>query len=152
MPNRLAVTDPTRTVTRAELEAQSLATAHELARRGVVAGGNVTIALPNSVAFVATTIACWKLGATPQPVSARLPKRELDAIIELAKPRVVVDAPIDVAGFDDAPLPDAISDPFKAMTSGGSTGRPKLILANQPSTIDPDAKPLLNMTLNGTHL
>ena len=151
-PGHLAVTDEHETVTRAELESLANRTARALADRGVTRGDLVTIARPNSVAFVATTIACWKLGATPQPVSSRLPKRELDAIIELAAPRVVVDAPLAVDGYIDGPLPDAISDPFKAMTSGGSTGRPKLILANQPSTIDPDAKPLLNMTLNGTHL
>ena len=60
--------------------------------------------------------------------------------------------PIAVDGFDDAPVPDAISNPWKAMTSGGSTGRPKLIEANQPGTIDPDAPPLLMMQLDGTHL
>jgi bile acid-coenzyme A ligase len=151
-PEHLAVTDEQQTVTRAELESLANRTARALAARGVTQGDMVTIGLPNSVAFVATTIACWKVGATPQPVSSRLPPRELDAIIELARPRVVVDAPLDLAGLEDAPLPDAISDPFKAMTSGGSTGRPKLILANQQSTIDPDAKPLLNMRLNGTHL
>jgi bile acid-coenzyme A ligase len=151
-PLRPALTDPLRTVTRAELEAQSLATAHELARRGVVQGDNVTIALPNSVEFVATTIACWKLGATPQPVSSRLPKRELEEIIELAEPRVVVEAPLEVDLNDTEPLPDAISNPWKAMTSGGSTGRPKLILANAPGTIDDEAQPLLLIKLDGTHL
>ncbi|MDQ1447768.1 MAG: bile acid-coenzyme ligase, partial [Actinomycetota bacterium] len=127
-------------------------TARALASKGVGQDDLVTIALPNGVAFVATTIACWKLGAIPQPVSARLPARELDAIIELAAPRVVVGAELDVDGFDDAPLPDAVSNPYKAMTSGGSTGRPKLILANQASQIDPDAVPLLGMKLNGTHV
>jgi bile acid-coenzyme A ligase len=55
-------------------------------------------------------------------------------------------------GFDDGPLADAVSNPYKAMTSGGSTGRPKLILANQASLIDPDAEPLLGIKLNGTHV
>jgi bile acid-coenzyme A ligase len=151
-PGHLAVTDERESVTRAELESRACRTARALAERGVVAGDMVTIGLPNAVAFVATTIACWKLGAIPQPVSSRLPERELEAIIELAHPRVVLETPLEIDEYDDSPLPDAISDPFKAMTSGGSTGRPKLILANQPSTIDPDAKPLLNMTLNGTHL
>ena len=41
------------------------------------------------------------------------------------QPRVVVREPLAVDGFDDAPLPDAISNPWKAMTSGGSTGRPE---------------------------
>jgi bile acid-coenzyme A ligase len=49
-------------------------------------------------------------------------------------------------------LPDAVSNPWKAMTSGGSTGRPKLILANAPGRIDPDANPLLLIRRNGTHL
>ena len=52
----------------------------------------------------------------------------------------------------DGTLPDAIANPWKAMTSGGSTGRPKLILANAPGTIDSDANPLLMMQPNGTHL
>ena len=78
-------------ITRAELESLANRTARALAAKGVGQDDLVTIALPNGVAFVATTIACWKLGAIPQPVSARLPRRELDAIIELAGPRVVVD-------------------------------------------------------------
>jgi bile acid-coenzyme A ligase len=151
-PDHLAVTDEERTVTRAELESLANRTARALQAQGVQPGDRVTIALPNSVAFIATTIATLKLGATPQPVSARLPERELDAIIELAEPRVVVREPIVADAFDDAPLPDAVSNPWKAMTSGGSTGRPKLIEANQPSTINSDAPPLLMMTLSGTHL
>jgi bile acid-coenzyme A ligase len=38
------------------------------------------------------------------------------------------------------------------MTSGGSTGRPKLILANAPGEIDPDANPLFLIRRDGTHL
>jgi bile acid-coenzyme A ligase len=152
-PDRAAVTDAQRTVTRAELEQLANATARALARQGVGQGDVVTIALPNSVEFIATTIACWKLGATPQPVSARLPRRELDEIIELAKPRVVVDAPLVTETTDaGAEFPDAVSNPWKAMTSGGSTGRPKLILANQPGLIDTDAAPLLLIRIDGTHL
>jgi bile acid-coenzyme A ligase len=151
-PDHPALTYEQHTVTRAELEALANRTARVLASKGVGQDDLVTIALSNGVAFVVTTIACWKLGAVPQPVSARLPARELDAIIELAEPRVVVDAELDIDWFDDAPLPDAVSNPYKAMTSGGSTGRPKLILANQASLIDPDAAPLLSMQLNGTHV
>ena len=50
----------------------------------------MTIALPNGIEFLTATVACWKLGAIPQPVSSRLPKRELDAIVELANPKVIV--------------------------------------------------------------
>jgi len=151
-PQRPALTDEVRTVTRAELDRLACRTARALQHEGVRQGDRVTIALPNSVEFVATAVACWKVGATVQPVSSRLPKRELDAIIELAQPRVVLHEPLAVDRFDDGPLPDARSNPWKAMTSGGSTGRPKLIEANQAAEIDPDAAPLLMMKLDGTHL
>ena len=151
-PDHLALTHERQTLTRRELESIANRTARALAAKGVVEDDFVTIALPNGTPFVAAVIACWKLGAVPQPVSARLPPRELEAIVDLARPRVVVDGQLDLDGFDDGPLPDAVSNPYKAMTSGGSTGRPKLILANQASLIDPDAPPLLRMQLNGTHI
>ena len=47
----------------------------------------VTIALPNSVDWFVAVAATWKIGAIPQPVSPRLPTRELAAIVELADPR-----------------------------------------------------------------
>jgi bile acid-coenzyme A ligase len=165
-PRHLAVTDERRTIDRGDLERLANRTARALAARGVASGDFVTIALPNSVEFLATVVACWKLGATPQPVSSRLPKRELDEIVKLADPKVIVG--VDAADhperaclplawepgndIDDGPLPDAVADPFKAMTSGGSTGRPKLILAGTPGLIDPEANPLLMMRRDGTHL
>ena len=36
---------------------------------------------------------------------------------------------------DDSDLPDAIAPSWKAPTSGGSTGRPKLIVAGQPGVV-----------------
>jgi len=165
-PEHLAVTDETRSIARGELERLANRIARELASMGVVQGDFVTIALPNGIEFVAVVVACWKLGATPQPVSSRLPKRELDALVELANPRVIVgvdpaDHPERVclpagwtpgADVDDGPLPDAVANPFKAMTSGGSTGRPKLILAGGPGLIDPELNPLLMMQIDGTHM
>ena len=46
----------------------------------------ITVALPNSVEWFVAFAACWKIGAIPQPVSAKLPARELEAILELADP------------------------------------------------------------------
>jgi len=163
-PDRPAVTDDDRTLTRREFEELATRTATAFAASGVGAGDFVTIALPNTVGFLAATVACWKLGATPQPVSWRLPRRELDAIVELADPVVVLGCEPDAypgriclpsgwqpsSEFDDgAPLADAVSDPWKAMTSGGSTGRPKLILATTPGVIDADEPPRMNVTRDG---
>jgi bile acid-coenzyme A ligase len=165
-PDSPAVTDDDRTVTRRELDELAERTAQAFAASGVSTGDIVTIALRNSVEFLAATIACWKLGATPQPVSWRLPRRELDAIVELADPKVVLGCtPGTYAGrvclaSDWKPpkptgqprLTDAISDPWKAMTSGGSTGRPKLILATSPGLIDTDEPARLGMTKDGCTL
>ena len=162
-PDRPAVTCAGASLTRAELEAHGNRLARDLAARGVGNGDFVTVALPNSVDWVITYVACWKLGAIPQPVSAKLPARELADIVALAKSRVVVGGPPGVLDgietlplgyrpppdIDDGPLPDAVSPAWKAPTSGGSTGRPKLIVSGDPALIDPEAAPPLAMSLDG---
>lgn len=146
-PDRLAVLDEEGTLTRQQLDLSTNALARAYAELGVSAGRMVTIALPNGRAFVQACVAVWKLGATPQPVSARLPPAELAAVIELADPVLVVGAEIAGrtcvgadygASGDDSPLPDVVSLEWKAPTSGGSTGRPKLIVATVPGVFDPD--------------
>jgi bile acid-coenzyme A ligase len=112
---------------------------------GVKQGDLVTLGLPNSIGFVEACYGIWKAGATPQPVSFRLPKGELEAIIELARtPLVIADFQHDIAvplvtvdqllsmSDDDGDVEDLIAPVSKAPTSGGSTGRPKLILSGQP--------------------
>ncbi len=123
--------------------------ARGMAANGVKHGDFVTIALPNSAAFIEACYAAWKLGAVPQPVSSRLPLAELNAIVELANtPIVVSDIPfacerpvVSTAALldeahDESDLPDTVSPSWKAPTSGGSTGRPKLIVAGQPGLVD----------------
>lgn len=151
-PDRPAITHEDRTISRRELDLASNRLARAYAELGVGQDDLVTIALPNGIEHYLAAIACWKLGATPQPVSARLPFVEREAIVELARPKLVVGvepgAHGDVrclpagfeadAGLDDGPLPDAVARAWKAPTSGGSTGRPKIIVAGEPSVIDPD--------------
>lgn len=112
----------------------------------------VTIALPNGTEFFEAAIAVWKLGATPQPVSAKLPGREFRDIVTLADAKLVVGASAErfpgravvppgyqVGGsVADADLADRTAAFWKAPTSGGSTGRPKIILAQDPGAFDPD--------------
>lgn len=144
-PDAPAVTCGDETLTYGQLHRRSNRIARGLQSLGVKAGDLVTVGLPNSVGFVEACHAIWKLGATPQPVSFRLPKGELQAIIELANvPLVIaefshdVDRPVktvaEIAALcdDDSDLPDAIPAISKAPTSGGSTGRPKLILSGAP--------------------
>jgi bile acid-coenzyme A ligase len=163
-PSRTAVTCGKHSVTRAELEVAADALARQLLDDGVGVGDMVTIALPNSVDWVVAVVASWKIGAIPQPVSSRLPARELSAIIELADPPVVLGVDTEAfrericrpAGYvapavnpNSEPLPDVISPAWKAPTSGGSTGRPKLIVTGQPGSIDDETLPLLLIQPNG---
>ena len=156
-PERPAVTCGDESITRKQLDLRSNRLARAYQELGVDEGDLVTVALPNSVEFYEVCAAVWKLGATPQPVSWRLPDRERQAIVELADSRLVVGADPEAhpgrvvlpAGFepggdyDDGPLPDRIASTWKAPTSGGSTGQPKLILSGDPGTIDTEAPPLL---------
>ncbi len=169
-PDVPAVTCGTESLTRAELDRRSTRLARELQTYGVETGSFVTIAVPNSVDWFVAYVATWKLGAIPQPVSAKLPARELAAIVELAGSKVVVGAPDSAfellpdsiahiplgheppAEFTDDPLPDAISPAWKAPTSGGSTGRPKLIVSGDPAMFDTDATPPLAVQPDGCML
>jgi bile acid-coenzyme A ligase len=56
-PDCPAVTDENRTVSRRELDDLAERTARAFAARGVVQGDNVTIALRNTVEFLAATVA-----------------------------------------------------------------------------------------------
>ena len=60
-----------------------------------------------------------------------------------------VGANYDASEFDAAELPEKTSRYMKAMTSGGSTGRPKLIVAEQTASIDPE-QPFLVMGSSGS--
>jgi bile acid-coenzyme A ligase len=155
-PDRVAITCGAESISRSEIEAAANRLARDLAAGGARKGDMVTIALPNSIEWFVAFAACWKIGAIPQPVSARLPGRELQAILDLAEPAAVIGVPPELAGgrrtlpasyrpdpsLPDDPLPDVTSPAWKAPTSGGSTGRPKLIVSGDPGTIDRDAPPL----------
>ena len=162
-PDRPAVTDAAGTLTRAELDRRSNRLARAYAGLGVGQDDLVTIGLPNGTEFFVACAAVWKLGATPQPVSARLPAAELHAVVELADPPLVVGLEVPgrasvPVGFvppedlPDGPLPDARATSWKAPTSGGSTGRPKLILAGAPAEVDPTVPAVPYLPRDGVQL
>ena len=151
-PTRPSVTSESGTCTRLELEARASSFACELAMAGVRLGDFVTIVLPNSPEWFVAVLASWKVGAIPQPVSSRLPSRELAAIVELAAPAAIVAddellsgrpclTPAAEAYSCDLKLPDLVSPSWKAPTSGGSTGRPKLIVSGDAALFDTTAVP-----------
>ena len=144
-PDAPAVTCGDTTLTYGQFHRMTNRAARGLASYGVRLGDLVTLGLPNSTDFAVACWGLWKLGATPQPISFRLPKAELEAIMDLAQTPIVIarfdhqiDRPlVSIADLlarseDESDLPDATAPVAKAPTSGGSTGRPKLILAGQP--------------------
>ncbi|MBV9485403.1 MAG: AMP-binding protein [Frankiaceae bacterium] len=90
-------------------------------------------------------LAAWSVGATPQPVAANMPAAELVGVVEVAQPSLVVGTSIEAAKcLPELPaptgaetvLPDVISPNWKAPMSGGSTGKPKVIVAATPAEVE----------------
>lgn len=134
-----------RMVTWRELDERSNRVARLLAGRGVGERSLVVVGLPNCPEHYVATFAAWKLGALVLPLRAALPGRERDQILVLGDPAVVVadweGAAFPLVTMDDIaasvalsaePLPERIPHPGKAIASGGSTGRPKIIVDPRP--------------------
>lgn len=121
-------------------ETRTAALAQRLIDHGVKADDLVAVALPNGVDHHIASFAVWRAGATPCVLPAKLPGREFAQLIELARPRLLIggcggDTPDAVVRIDadagNAPVDladDIAAAHWKAVTSGGSTGRPKLIV------------------------
>ncbi len=145
-----AISGEERTISWEALERWTNQIARLLADRHVTGDAMVVTGVWNSPELVAFAIAAWKLGARVLPLRAVLPPRERNAILDLARPALVLAewdepawptiTPQDLsaaAGYLDSPLPD-VQHPGKAIGSGGSTGNPKLI-------IDPAWNPVANV-------
>src|SRR5215470_4766441 len=162
--NTLAIRHGGDTRTWDQLERGANRRARALAAKGVKAGDFVAIGLPNGNVFFETTFAVWKLGATPTSLSWRLPRGEAAAVLDILKPALVVGGEADwnapnalpadftADGYSDEPLAAPVARYWKAMTSGGSTGRPKVILDHLPAVVDTTMAPPLGMPLGASLL
>nr|WP_047166177.1 AMP-binding protein [Sphingomonas sp. Y57] len=151
-PDRPAFTLGETSLSFAAFDRRANRRARHLIDRGIAAGDRVILAMANRPDYLECAFALWKIGATPCPVSERLAPAEFAEIVTLAEPRAVigasglaVDAPRLYAiddplpdDIDDSPLPPAVATPGKIANSGGSTGRPKLIVDPLASVWGPD--------------
>ena len=161
-PQRIVLTDEMRSVTWLDFERSTNRLARAYADLGVRPGDIVTIALPNSIEYYEAAFAAWKCGATPSAIPPAMPAAEAQEIVDLAKPGLIVGGPPELRGWrrielgfvpgghysdeaDDWPLPKY----WKATTSGGSTGRPKIIVSHQPPLFDPQ-RPIWGQPVGGT--
>ena len=147
-----ALTDEETTLSFRELDRATNRLARAYATFGIGKGDYVTITLPNGVEFMLAVCAIWKLGAIPHPISHRMPAAERRSMLDLVHPKAIIgmDDASDIAGakaiqagflpdpaLSDAPLDDVASPHWKAIGSGGSTGRPKVIVSSAPGMFDP---------------
>ena len=135
-------------VTWAELDSRSNQAARLLLERGANKDSLVVVGLPTCVEHYYASFGAWKAGACVLPLHDGLPDRERDNLLEVGsewRPITVVgdwDLP-DYAciklselqtldGYDHAPLEDVVPHPGRAIGSGGSTGKPKIIIDPKP--------------------
>jgi bile acid-coenzyme A ligase len=133
------------------LDRRSGQLAGALSARGLGRGDRLGLGLRNSPQFVLSVLAAWKLGAVPVPVRWDVPGWELARLREVIDPRIYLD-PGDVpwidatAGLDVPDLPDVVAPQMNGICSSGSTGIPKVILAERPGVYDPRmASPFIDM-------
>lgn len=143
-------------LTWSELDRRSNQSARVLADLGVATESTIVIGLPNGEHHIVAAIAAWKVGAMVLPLYPRMPESERSRILKLANPTVIIadwetdvgdllrSAELDRAmiGMSDAPVPDVIAHPGKAVGSGGSTGLPKIIVDPNPWVFTPDTNHL----------
>ena len=150
-----------------QVDQRSNQIARLLAQNGVNSDSTVVIGLPNCPEHYLVSLAGWKLGALVISLRPKLPERERVQLLELANAAVVVadwhnvpnpqlklENVKDVDRFSAGPLPDITAHPGKAVASGGSTGRPKLIVDPNPwaSTDDTPVFALLGIEPSMVHL
>lgn len=149
-PDATAVTCGAESVTRSALLDRAYDVGLGLAAAGVRPGDLVTIVRHNSVDAVVETFGAWLVGAVPQVLAPTLAPRELADVVAVGDPAVLLGEvdpgltggrPVltaaDLASAARAGvLRDVASPAWKAPTSGGSTGRPKVIVAGQPALME----------------
>jgi acyl-coenzyme A synthetase/AMP-(fatty) acid ligase len=124
---RPALVGETGTITYEELGRRADAAATLLVERGVEPGDRVALMLPNSPAFVAATLATWKLGAILVPLNGLLAPLEVEARLDASTPEVFLrdEAELRTAGEPVMePVERASADPAVILfTSGTPAGR-----------------------------
>ncbi len=153
MPDRVAIhylpnDGEERKISFQELDRRANQTARLFEAHGLNHGSTLVVALPNSIEHFIATFAGWKTGSTVITLRPNLPDLERDQLLELASPDLILSDWVgagyrelsstdleQASGFDDADWSDRIARPGRAHASGGSTGRPKLIVSPGDGTV-----------------
>ncbi|MEQ8822826.1 MAG: class I adenylate-forming enzyme family protein [Filomicrobium sp.] len=124
-----------REFTYGELWLQSVAEADSMAQRGGSRGDTVAVAMSNGPDFVRCALACFIGGYVFVPVNLELSSGDVESILELARPSLIVrevTVANDANSLDPPPKPDKIpeiafpgDEVCAIFFTSGTTGRPK---------------------------
>src|SRR5579863_1031088 len=145
-------------VTRHDLCVESLRAASLLEEKGADRHSLVDVALPNGVEHVVACLGAWWLGACVLPLSPSLPEAELELVLasagESGRRQLLIGDPPTItvptvtratlasrSGFEARARPRIVPNPGRAMPSGGSSGRPKVIVSLGPLLVASKSPP-----------
>ncbi len=154
-PDALAVVAEGESLTYRELDDRADRLARELAVRGVGPESVVAVSLPRSADLVVGLLAVLKAGAAYLPVDPKYPSHRLTAIIEEARPRLVLTHSTTVAALPEHDVPDVLLDTLDLSADGtglelplhteqlayvmytsGSTGKPKGVAITHANVVN----------------
>ena len=141
----VAIGGAERTLSWQQLDLRSNQLARVFEARGIGPGARVAIELANSAELVLSVLAAWKVGGVPVPMRWDLPEWERSRLLDVVAPQLTIrgddlgalDAEADAQGTE--PLPDVIGPQLNGICSSGSTGMPKVILADRPAVWTPES-------------
>lgn len=131
LPEKIAITDPTRAVTYTELAAEILRVADGLIERGVRAGDVLAIHLSNSVDYVVAFHAALTCGGVVTPIASYATEADIATQLELTGARMTINQGVmdelrEHSNSWSGDYPDCDDIACLAMSSG-TTGLPKAI-------------------------
>lgn len=150
-PGAEAVVTEWRTLTRAELNRLADGVAHVLAAEGVTAGGRVGWMMGNRVEVIAVALAAQRLGAVLAPLSYRSAPAELERLLAVARPAMVVCEAATrgaLAGIASARLLD-VDDPAFGMAVTAAPDSPARPAARGPERLGAGASLLFTSGTTG---
>jgi amino acid adenylation domain-containing protein len=147
VPDGIAVEEPGRALTYAELSLAAKRIAAGLAERGVGRGDVVGLRLDSLVDSVSAILGTLRRGAAYLPLEASLPADRLSYMVRQSGCRVVIGSALEVDGVATVPPGEIESaadvesaaspdSPVYVMFTSGSTGRPKGVLMGHPPTLN----------------
>ncbi|HYJ55206.1 MAG TPA: AMP-binding protein [Mycobacterium sp.] len=134
-PRGAAVADDKSELTNAEFLDAVKRAAATLRGHGVSAGDVVAIKLPNTVGFVVSLFAAWRLGAAVTPVNPSLSPREVSYQLADAGAKVLIAD--EIHQCEPAPADASRGDDSLALLiyTSGTTGRPKGVMLDHANLI-----------------